>query len=341
MRFILLLLLSSTLHAQSFTFISPQKPGSGTSQWTDIIARELQNHLDVDVRYYPGARALPAPNDFQENLRFDNSQAIVTNGGNGISYVLEETAKYKYSDWDSVGMMNLNIIVSKRKDSDKIVFASRAGRTPDAMGIALLLCGPNKSVEQYTTCFKDNVTWVKGMSQGEIRLAFRRGELTVDRENPAAYKKHVESNPDMEVWFHHGILQPDGSHADDPNHLGFLLEDLYTKKWGVKPEGRFYNSYKLIKSYRDSIQKAIWVNKDNPYRDELILALKKMINDPKSKEAIEKKVGKYDWVIGDDGNDQIETLKRFVTKDALVDLVKFSKEALGMNSTYKIHLLKE
>lgn len=339
MKFILLMLLSTSLFAQSFTLISPQKPGSGTSQWTDIIARELQNHLDVNVRYYPGARALPAPNDFQENLRFDNSQAIVTNGGNGISYVLEETAKYKYKDWDSVGMMNLNIIVSKRKDLDKVVMASRPGRVPDAMGITLLLCGPNKSVEQYITCFKDNVTWVKGMSQGEIRLAFRRGELTVDRENPAAHKKHVEPNSDMEVWFHHGTLQADGSHADDPNYPGYLLEDLYTKKWGVKPEGRFYNSYKLIKSYRDSIQKAIWVNKDNPYRDEMILALNKMINDPKSKEAIEKKVGKYDWVIGDDGNNQIEVLKGFITKDALMDLVKFSKEALGMNSTYKKYLL--
>ena len=339
MKFILLMLLSTSLFAQTFTLISPQQPGSGTSQWTDIIQQELKNYLEVDVRYYPGARALPAPNYFQENLRFDNSQAIVTNGCNGISYVLEETAKYKYSEWDSVGMMNLNIIVSKRKDSDKVVMASRAGRTPDAMGITLLLCGPDKTIEEYIQCFKENVIWVKGLSQGEIRLAFRRGELTVDRENPAAYKKHVEPNPDMEIWFHHGILQADGSHADDPNHKGYLLEDLYTKKWGVKPEGRFYNSYKLIKSYRDSIQKAIWVNKDNPYRDEMILALNKMINDPKSKEAIEKKVGKYDWVIGDDGNNQIEVLKGFITKDALMDLVKFSKEALGMNSTYKKYLL--
>lgn len=338
-----MLLLALPSKAETFTVISPQKPGEGTSQWTDIVVKELQKHMANDklsVRYYPGARALSAPNDFQEDLRFDDQNILVTNGGNGISFVLEGKAEYNYADWDSVGIMNLNIIVSKRKDSDKVVFASRAGRVPDTMGMALLLCRPESSIDDYIKCFKDNVKWVKGMSQGEIRLAFRRGELTVDRENPAAHKKHVEPNSDMEVWFHHGILQADGSHADDPNYKGYQLEALYKKKWGVAPKGRFYNAYKLIKSYRDSIQKSIWVNKNNPNRANLIKGIYTVINDPISRKAIEKKVGNYNWVIGDEGNKQIETLKQFVTEQSLKDLVRFTKGALGLNSVYKEYLLE-
>ena len=43
-----------------------------------------------------------------------------------------------------------------------------------------------------------------------------------------AFKKHVQPVIDKgqaRLWFHHGILQPDGSHADDPNYPGIQMED--------------------------------------------------------------------------------------------------------------------
>ena len=63
------------------------------------------------------------------------------------------------------------------------------------------------------------------------------------------------------------------------------------RKWGKKPEGIFYDSYKLAKSFRDGLQKALWVHKDNPNKEYLREALRKMNADPKSKEIIQKKVG--------------------------------------------------
>ena len=100
-------------------------------------------------------------------------------------------------------------------------------------------------------CFDENVIWVKGMSGGERRLAFKRGELNGTRENPAAYKKHVAPNEKAELWFHHGILQSDGTHNDDPNYPEYQFENLFEKKWGTKPQGKMYNAYKLVKSFRD------------------------------------------------------------------------------------------
>jgi hypothetical protein len=324
-----------------YTFVVPQKPGAGTTVWTEIVAKELEPFLGekINLKLIPGARDIPGFNEFHNNLRFDDKTVMVSHGGNGVSF-LQEDVDYDYRDYESVGLMNLNIIAGKAKgaDMDKPSFAAGSGMVPEAFAFTQLICGPQKTVNDYITCFQDNVTWVKGMSSAERRLAFKRGELNGTRENPAAYKKHVESNSNAEVWFHHGILQADGSHADDPNYPGFQFENLYKARWGVAPSGDMYDAYKLVKSFRDGMQKALWVNAGNPNKQKLVDALTAMANDPTAVANIQKKVGKYEWKIGADGDAQRDTLMTFITRDALQTLVKFNREALGLASVDKIEL---
>jgi len=324
-----------------YTFVVPQKPGAGTTVWTEIVAKELEPFLGekINLKLIPGARDIPGFNEFHNNLRFDDKTVMVSHGGNGVSF-LQEDVDYDYRDYESVGLMNLNIIAGKAKgaDMDKPSFAAGSGMVPEAFAFTQLICGPQKTVNDYIACFQDNVTWVKGMSGAERRLAFKRGELNGTRENPAAYKKHVESNSNAEVWFHHGILQADGSHADDPNYPGFQFEDLYKARWGVAPSGDMYDAYKLVKSFRDGMQKALWVNAGNPNKQKLVDALTAMANDPTAVANIQKKVGKYEWKIGVDGDAHRDTLMTFITRDALQTLVKFNREALGLASVDKIEL---
>jgi hypothetical protein len=210
--------------------------------------------------------------------------------------------------------------------------------------MTLLICGPDKSVDEYIECFKDNVTWVAGMKGSERRLAFKRGELSGTRENPAAFKKHAQpviDAGDAELWFHHGILDAaNASHSDDPNYPGYQLEILFEQKWGVAPSGDFYNSYVLVKSFRDGMQKAIWANKGNPNSAKLQAALTAMSQDADAVAAIQKKVGNYEWLIGADGDQQRDTLMTFITEDALKNLVKFNVEALSLKAIYKADLVK-
>ena len=314
--------------AETFTFVVPQKPGSGTTVWTEIVLKELARFMPghtLKLRNFPGARDIPAVNAFQNELRFDDTIIMVSHGGNGVSF-LQEQVDYNYADWESIGMMNLNIIVGKRlnADLDNIIFAANSGRVPDAMGMALLLCGKLDSIAEYTTCFKSKVNWVPGFGNGgDRRLAFKRGELTIDRENPAAYKKHIAPNEEAEVWFHHGILQADGTHADDVNYPGLQMEILYEQKWGEAPSGPMYDAYVLGKSFRDAMQKA----------------LLEMSKDEQAIKAIQKKVGKYEWVIGEEGNARRDTLMTFVTEDALRGLVEFSNDALNIAAVYKESIL--
>ena len=330
------------------TFVVPQKPGAGTTVWTEIVAKELEPFLGekINIKLIPGARDIPGFNEWHNELRQLDDHFMVSHGGNGVSF-LQEDVDYDYSQYESIGLMNLNIIAAIRADADKDKpsFAAGSGMVPEAFAMTLLICGPDKTVDEYATCFKDNVTWVPGMSGGERRLAFKRGELAGTRENPAAFKKHAQPTidaGDAVMWFHHGILDAaNARHNDDPNYPGWQLEILFEEKWGVAPSGEFYNSYVLVKSFRDGLQKAIWANKGNPNSAKLQAALTAMSQDADAMAAIEKKVGNYAWLIGADGDQQRDTLMTFITEDALRNLVKFNTEALGLNSVLKENLFPQ
>ena len=83
------------------------------------------------------------------------------------------------------------------------------------------------------------------------------------------------------------------------------------------------------------MQKALWVRKDNPNAKKLQEALREMSKDPKATKAIQKKVGNYEWLIGEDGNAHRDMLITFINEEPLQTLVKFNKEALGLKSMLK------
>lgn len=346
------LALSTSIAAADVTLLVPQKPGAGTSQWAGIVAKELAkapalNGEAVVISYNPGARDMAGPNKFHETERFKDDVILVSHGGNGVSFV-QEKVEYDYREYDSVCHQNLNIIVAKRtgvNEDEGFSFAAGSGMVPEALSIAMMIGGPDKTVDEYVKVFQDNVAWVTGMSGGERRLAFNRGELLGTRENPAAYKSKVEpiiAKGDAATWYHHGILNLEtGAHSDDPNHPGLRFEDVFEAKWGVAPSGELYDAYTMIHTWRDSIQKALWVNKGNPNLEKYRQACFEMATDPDSIAVFEKKVGKYDWVIGEDGNKTIEILMGMTTEAALKALVKFNSEALGLASVYKPELVEE
>jgi len=330
----------------NYVFLVPQKPGGGTSVWAQIVATELEKYLDtgITIKHIPGARDIPGFNEWHNELQQHDNYVMVSHGGNGVSF-LQENVDYNYADYESVGLMNLNIIMAIRNDGDENnpKFPSGSGMVPEAFAMALMICGPELTVDEYITCFGEHVTWVKGMSGGERRLAWKRGELTGTRENPAAFKKHAIptiKEGKARVWMHHGILNAsEGTHSDDPNYPGLQLEILFEEKYGVAPSGEFYDAYKLVKSFRDGLQKALWVSKGNPNLEELRHALMLMSVDEESMANIRKKVGDYDWLIGEQGNSQRDTLMTFVTEPALRTLIKFNTQALGLNSVYKSHIV--
>jgi len=342
--------LLTTTAVADITFMVPQKPGQGTSAWAEIVAKEFQKAPamkgeKIIISYNPGARDMAGFNKFHKTERFKDDVVMVSHGGNGISYV-QENVKYDYNEYSSVCHQNLNIIVAKHKgvdENDGISHVAGSGMVPEGIAIALMIGGPGWTTEEYIIIFKEHVTWINGLSGSERHLAFTRGEVLATRANPAQYKSKVQPLIDegkVETWMHHGVLNIEtGKSEDDINYPGYRFEDVYEAKWGQAPSGDLYDAYTMIHTWRDSIQKALWVNKGNPNTDRLRLACKQMSMNPESVAILEKKIGKYSWVTGTDGDKTVEILKGMITEPALKALVKFNTEALGLASVYKEDLI--
>lgn len=337
----------STMTVADIELMSPQKPGNGTSVWAEIVAAEFAKAPalegeNVFISYNPGARDMAGPNKFHAVKRFEDNVIMVSHGGNGISYV-QENVQYDYTQYDSVCHQNLNIIMAKTKglnEDNGISHAAGSGMVPEAIAITLMIAGNGKTLDEYIAVFKDKVSWVHGLKGSQRLLAFERGELTSTRANPAVYLGKIQPIVDKgigETWLHHGILDiaNGGGTTDDPNYLGYRFEEVFEAKWGEKPTGDLYASYALIHSWRDAIQKALWVNKGNPNTAKYRKACEQMSQNPESIAIFHEKIGKYDWIIGEDGNKTIDVLHSLITEDALTTLVKFNREALGLDSIYK------
>ena len=165
-----------------YTFIVPQKPGSGTSVWTSIVAKELEKHLGerIKIMHIPGANDIPGFNKFHNELQEDDKVVMVSHGGNGVSYLVDKV-DYNYYEYDPIGMMNLTIINGHRNEIDPykepIIFSAGSGMNPDMMAHILLKGGPGLTMEKAKEIFNTEYTYVKGLSGGERRLGYQRGEL--------------------------------------------------------------------------------------------------------------------------------------------------------------------
>ncbi|MBD3380015.1 MAG: hypothetical protein GF408_06110 [Candidatus Omnitrophica bacterium] len=339
---VVLMLLALTAPARAdYTLIVPQEPGGGTSIWATVVASELEKKLGerVIIRHIPGARDQIGFDKFHNRLRFDEKTIMVSHGGNAVSF-LQEKVDYNYADYSPVAIMNNNIIVSRREDLDwreeKIIFPERSGTVPESMALALLVGGPDAWDN-----WSQRVVYVKRMDTPECRMAFRRGEINVTRENPAAHKKHVEPVPGAVPFFHHGLFDPESGKFDrDPNFPEVpTLEELYSETWGAYPEGRLYEAYKMVKAWRDGVQKALWVNRGNPDLERLRSAVRAMLDDPEAMERIHAKLGSYPWHVGGEAENYMNALYPLITEEAMETLVEFNRDALNLDSFYNEKLI--
>ena len=96
---------------------------------------------------------------------------------------------------------------------------------------------------------------------------------------------------------------------------------------------------KFTKTHADStfVAKHLY----SSFKEDLIAALKQVANNPESVKAVQKKVGKYNWLIGKDGDAHRDTLMKLITPKALSTLVKFNNEAFGIKAIYKDTLVAQ
>lgn len=338
--------LTATTAFAEYRMIVPQAAGSGTAVWASIVAKHLEKQLGekIVIQHIPGAKDIPGFNEFHNKLRNNPKTIMVSHGGNGIGYLVDKV-DYDYKYYDSIGMMNLNIVLGRKQNmdptKDEIRIAGGSGLETDGMAIAMLVCGNLPKKEDYLDCWNKRVKWVNGVGGNERRLGFTRGEFNTTRESVVAWFKFYDKLPENSLWFHHGVRDmKTGKQKDDPNFTpGFQFETQFKKIHGVEPKGEFYDAYRLSRQFRDVLQKALWVNKGNPNTEKLRAALTKMVTDPEALKDLEADTGKYDWIIGNDGNKVVDQLRKDITEKKLQDLVFWHDNAYKFKSVYKPELV--
>jgi len=343
---ILLATLVSTQVFADYRMIVPQQPGGGTDVWARIVAKELEKKLGerIIIENIPGINDTPGFNKFHNELRKDPKVIMVAHGGNAEAY-LTQKVDYDYNQYSLIGLQNLTIVVGKRKDQNidkELRFAAGSGQNPDAMALTMLQCGSQPTMKAYLDCYNKRIIYIPGMGGGVRRLAYMNGELNVTRETTASYLKNVRPIKQNEDWFVHGVLDLNsGRVLGDPNFPGIHFSDVYARRWGNVPSGDFYEAYLLVKNYRDVLQKSLWVDKNNPNKAKLEKALREMLTDPNSVQAIEKDTGKYEWVIGEEsGIKVLNTLQSMTTEKNLKNLVWWMNNAFNQKALYKPELVK-
>lgn len=332
-----------------YRMIVPQAPGGGTSVWANVVAPHLAKVLGetVIIEHIPGASDIPGFNKFHNSLQKDPKVIMVAHGGNAESF-LTDKVDYNYDLYEPIALVNLNIIVSHSKEldpfKDHLKFGSTSGRRPDVMAIIMMACGPKPSVDAYIACYKERMTFVKGMKPTDARLAALRGELNITRETYVSHKKFIEpiiKEGKYVNWFHHGIIDlKTGKIVNDKNFTNIpLFEDAYKAKWKQAPKGDFYDSYVLVKNYRDVLQKSLWVGKNNPNATKIRGSIVAMLNDPVAMKAIEEDSGDYEWFVGKDMTRAYEVIRKQVTEKNLRNLYKFTVDGMGLDAVYKPELI--
>ena len=345
-----LVMIYSTMAWADYRLIVPQEPGGGTAVWAQVMKPHLEKALGepVIIEHIPGASDIPGFNRFHNELRRDPKTIMVSHGGNAESF-LTDRVDYNYREYEPIALVNLNIAVSRRKDfdptRDSVKFGALSGRRPDVMALTMMMCGPLPSVQAYIDCYRKRVVYVKGMKPTEARLAALRGELNVVRETFVSHRKFIKPQVDQGVfvdWFNHGVLDlASGRIVQDPNFTMPDFETAYRERWGQAPRGDFYDAYVLVKSFRDVLQKALWVDRGNPNAERIRDAVRRMLADPDARAAIIADGGDYQWFIGTDMARAYQQISARVTEKSLRDLVTFTESAMEIRAQFKPELIRK
>ncbi len=159
---------------------------------------------------------------------------------------------------------------------------------------------------------------VFGMSRGQARLAFERGEAGIDFQTTPAYVKQVmplvEQGKAVPL-FSFGVLDDSGNLQRDPTfpdmpHFGEVYEMVH----GKNPSGPAFEAYKSLLQAGFGAQKAIFVPKDTPKEivDAYTQAIERLLKDAEFRKTVDEELGEYTQYTG-------ERTKRLVQQATAVD----------------------
>jgi tripartite-type tricarboxylate transporter receptor subunit TctC len=297
---------------KTIEWVIPFSEGCGSDVWARFYAPFLSRHMpgnpNVIIRNVPGGGSITGTNEFVARARPDGLSFIGTSGSTQFPYLLgDPRVRYEYKDLIPVLVSPTGGVVylparfgvtdaselGKVKDQE-LVYASQGATSLDLVPmLAFEVMGLN-------------VRHVFGMTgRGDGRLAFERGEATIDYQTSSAYLTNVV--PLVEAgnavpMFSWGVLDENGEVARDPTfpELPHFVE-AYEMMHGSKPSGVAFDAYLAFFGSGFAAQKPAMLQKGTPddivqtYRQAFVDA----VADPELQAAKGEVLGEYQQGVGD------------------------------------------
>lgn len=292
---------------KTIEWVVPFGTGGGTDVWARFLSPFLTKYLPgnptVVVRNVPGGGSITGANQFAANAKPNGLSLLGTSGSTQFPYLLSDRrVRYDYKNWEVImaGPTGGVVYISPKfgvksvKDlgklkGQKLVYASQGATSLDLV--------PLLAFRQLGL----DVHHVFGMkSRGEGRLAFERGEATIDYQTSSAYLKNsmplVREGKAIPL-FSWGVTDANGNLMRDPAFPDLPhFAEAYQILTGKAPSGIEWEAAKAFLISGFPANKLLVLPKSTPREivETLRQAFRDMRNDPEYKAGVDKVLGGYD-----------------------------------------------
>jgi len=298
---------STDFAGKTITMVIPFAVAGGSDVWGRFIAQYLGKHLDgnpaIVVKNQPGGGSVGGANFFAASAKPDGLTILGTSGSTQFPYLLgEPRVKYEYHDWKlilagptgGVAYISAKTSVKSLKDlasikSQKLFYASQGVTSLDLVPLlGFRLLGIDV---QHVTGFP---------GRGEGRLAFERGETTIDYQTTSAYLRSslpLIKRGEAVALFSWGVLDANGQLARDPNFPDLPhFAEAYETVHGKPPSGIEWDAMRAFLISGFPAQKLLVLPKGTA--DEIVetyrAAVRSMVRDPDYLAKRDQTIGEYE-----------------------------------------------
>lgn len=304
-------------HAQAVSYagktvewVVPFGTGGGTDVWARFLAPFLSKYLpgnpNVVVRNVPGGGSITGANQYAADAKPDGLSLLGTSGSTQFPYLLgDRRVRYDYKNWEvimagptgGVAYISSSFGVNSIRDLAKVrgqrlVYGNQGATSLDLVPLlSFRMLGLN-------------VQHVFGMkSRGEGRLAFERGEATIDYQTSSAYIKNslplVKAGKAVPL-FSWGVLDDKGNLMRDPAFPDLPhFAEAYEMLNGKAPAGDEWEAVRAFLISGFPANKLLVVPKATPREtvETLRQAFRDMRKDPEYQAGVTKVLGGYEQSI--------------------------------------------
>ena len=327
---------------KTIEWIIPFKEGGGSGKWSrfyaPMLTKALPGNPTIVIKHVPGAGSTKGANLFARRAKPDGLTIFGSSGSTQFPYLLgDKRVKYDYKDWHVVlatptgGVAYVSPKMGIKSAADlgklkgkKLLYGSQGATSLDLVPLlAFELLGLNVKP----------IFGMKGRSAG--RLAFLRGETTIDYQTSAGYlSKVVPLAKEGKVvplmsW---GALDKDGKVVRDPTFPDLPhFAEVYEKLHGKKPSGPAWKAWKAFFTAGFPAQKMVFLPKGTPKDiiDTYTKAFQTVIAAKGFKEKSKKRLGVYPQKTGAEAKASLKVAIE-VPPEAKAHVKKWLKDRFGV-----------